>query len=452
MIPRIPGGARGLFFVLVVAAAAGVLLWPWAPASRGANAGLEPATGSGLEPASTPSGTDLITVEGSEESPLSRSEVTGEWQPVDSFLLSGVVTTEDGTPVPEASVTVRERGGLLAGERVHATADANGAFEVKGALSGTELVARAFHDGFVTSVGYGVRRGARDVRLVLRSAGSLRARVVRDDASRHMPMRASLRSEGAVHRTRVWQDGEIHFETIRPGRYTFLLAAETGDELFEEDVDIVGGETTDLGDIAIEQHTWEFLLTVVDAAGEPIANATARSIGGRNAFKQSFAADPEDGVIRVLSTEESVDLEVEASGFLKREIRGLSGPRTVVLDPMHSVEIRFVPEPSTLADTEHLTVTLRTAEPTGPVELITGGGAVGRLRVAPPLLFTNPGTYRIELVLMEVIVDENGVPSLSRATLELNEVVQLYEGENTVEVPVSDADVEELRRRLSKIR
>ena len=226
--------------------------------------------------------------------------------------IAGIVVDSNNEPVAEAEVSAGPD--FLSGDHADndwvlaagdtATSDGDGRFVLHGLEDGSYRLFAVRDAGGVRRVGErtGVvaKVGAKDVRLVLPSPGSLSGKVVLEAGG--APTDATI-SAGWENRTST-KDGNFHLAEVQPGTYDVRVSGAQFAEAVQRDVVVVAGKDVDLGTITVRPGR-KVIGQVVDGKGAPIEGA--RVMMGHLLFgdgKQVGGADDAEeqpGVRRVFS-------------------------------------------------------------------------------------------------------------------------------------------------------
>ncbi|WP_238539945.1 carboxypeptidase-like regulatory domain-containing protein [Corallococcus macrosporus] len=197
--------------------------------------------------ASTPEVLRTVTVRGTETVDASLRLETGA-------SVSGIVVDEHGRPVADATVDADNLPTQLDGTSLATHTDAEGRFTLHHLMEG-DCWLRASKDGYVFEDGRTpgrhsilrqglARSGAQDVRLVLRSLGHIRGRVVRRDGS---PITRFTLGEQTFRDP----EGAFHVAIERAGLQRLTFEAPGLTRAVRE-VQVAEGEDVDLGEIRLE--------------------------------------------------------------------------------------------------------------------------------------------------------------------------------------------------------
>lgn len=194
--------------------------------------------------------------------------------------IAGIVVDTANAPVARAMVIVRASGAHATSSytfaRATATTNERGQFELGGLEEGE-------HEIVVNAPSFGARReppapqrvraGDLDVRLVV-AAGAIAGRVLLDGTPvRYFGMAVTpSKMQGGQPTGIRASDGRFELRPIAPGTWRVSLLAPGTRLAFVDDVRVESGQTTSLGDIALERGV-RLAGVVRDASGAPVAGA-----------------------------------------------------------------------------------------------------------------------------------------------------------------------------------
>jgi hypothetical protein len=288
------------------------------------------------------------------------------------LALAGRIVDERGAPVEKARVLLQSTTPAKPPEQPRERAktvedlwqrqsDAAGRFELRGTCDAPNLRVTAFKDGYWSPNPIPVEAGASDVVLRLNRGAAIAGSVLLSPEGRKEKLMVQARLEaddgeprsyGAGGFNRVQKDGSFLLRGMRPGRFTVLLGlGQTGMPMALaefRDVRLEAGETSrdprlqnvDLTGLAT------VTLTVVDASGGPVGNASAALIGaGPSGSYARWGVTHSGGgangtEIKLLLPKRPADVKVGSRGFRPTVARGVDSDRQVVLQK--GIPIRVV--------------------------------------------------------------------------------------------------------------
>jgi len=279
------------------------------------------------------------------------------------MLVSGRVVDASRRPIPGASASVHLRT-LASGKeywpRVPTagtlrTAD-DGAFALYllpgETQPGEELRLETRAAGFVAEPERDVRRGDRNVEVVLTQAGALAGSLALDPGLAYDDVTLSLTGETPQF-VRLRSDATFEVAEVLPGTYSLEVRRRGANGQFErEPAALVGSLLVRAGEtcrdpriqaLRIESVLATLRIRVVDRASTPLTSA-AISIVGHGDARATLSKD--DGVCLVRCETLPVDLDVSAFGYQRQRLADVSADREVVLDAGFPIRLRASARPS----------------------------------------------------------------------------------------------------------
>ena len=279
------------------------------------------------------------------------------------LLVSGRVVDEAHRPVAGAISYVRERTMLSGEERwprvqtagTSRTAD-DGAFALYLSAGETqpseELRLETHAVGFVADSMRDVRRGDRNVEIVMKTAGALAGWLLLDRGLAHDDVSLSLSGQT---RQVVLLRADQTFEVLElsPGTYSLEVRRRGAIGRFErepaaliENLIVRAGETCRdprIQGLRIDNPLTTLRIRVLDRASTPLSGAAISIAGLADA---QAAISKIDGVCLVRCEALPIDLDVSAFGYARQRIANVSADRDVVLDAGFPIRLRTSAKPS----------------------------------------------------------------------------------------------------------
>ena len=264
-----------------------------------------PTPGGRFELRRISAGTYIVEVQAADHVDQTVSDVkvtTGKTTDVGKIVLSaggivrGVTVDGGGSPVPGATVTVREGRSVQFGSRARreATTDAAGRFELRGLPTGKGEVS-ARHKQYATSatveVAIDPSTGPAEARLTLLAGGTVQGTARRRDGrpvtGAVVQITTSGVSFGPTMNAPVRSDGSFVVEHCAPGKAKAVLLAGTAGrywDVLSKDIEVRDGDTTSvdltLTDVLVSGR--------VTRAGRPVANHRVGFSSGGPTMMMSF--------------------------------------------------------------------------------------------------------------------------------------------------------------------
>lgn len=210
--------------------------------------------------------------------------------------------------------------------------------------------------GFIGERGREVRRGDRNVEVVLTQAGALAGSLELEHGLVPAEVLVLLSSDERPDERRNGQlknDASFEIPELLPGTYSLDVRRLGANGQFEHEpavrVDnllVLAGETC--RDPRIQGLRIESLLTtlrirVVDRSLTPLKSAAISIVGHRDV---GAALSSEDGVCRLACESLPADLDVSAFGYQRQRLMNVSADREVVLDAGFPIRLRTSAKPS----------------------------------------------------------------------------------------------------------
>lgn len=259
--------------------------------------------------------------------------------------ISGRILDDAGKPVPGAKVSASSwsPGGVSEGE---AKSDGSGSFTLAGLEDGSFTV-QASAKGFGGASKSDVTPDKESIELTLQRAGTLKGRVVFGDPARPVsnftveanPKESSegnaafrMLRMGGTSRKQSDPRGEFSIEGLTPGSYTIVAKADGLQDLLKEGINVRSGETTDLGELALEAGGIVRGKVQSKPEGLPVAGAAVRVKGAGLFDPRSFQASRAGNVMTDLAGRfelrglpaGQITVVVEPAGLAKTEVSGIT--------------------------------------------------------------------------------------------------------------------------------
>lgn len=206
--------------------------------------------------------------------------------------------------------------------------------------------------GFVDEKRRDVRRGERNVEIVLAQAGALSGSLELDRGLGQDDVTLSLSSE-TKHFVMLRSDSTFEALGLLPGSYSLEVRRRGTNGRFEPEAAArVDGLVVLAGEICrdpriqglrIASVVASLRIRVVDRASTPLKGAAISIVGLSDAHP---AMSKDDGVCLVRCEVLPVDLEVSAFGYARQRFVNVSADREVVLDAGFPIRLRASAEPS----------------------------------------------------------------------------------------------------------
>jgi hypothetical protein len=280
------------------------------------------------------------------------------------LLVSGRVVDAGFRPIAGASVILRTHTVTAGGDfwpRIAVTGtlqtSADGAFALHlrpgEPPQGEELRLETRAEGFVAESERAVRRGERNVEVVLAQAGALAGSLELDQGLRTDDVTVFLSLAGARRQLGpVSSDETFEVRGLAPGAYALDVLRRGPTGSFEretaariEDLLVPAGETCRdprIQRLRIESVLSTLRIRVVDRASTPLKGAAVTIVAPPRA-RPTLSGD--DGVCLVRCETLPVDLEVAAFGYVRQRLSNVGTDRDVVLEPGFPIRLRTSLQP-----------------------------------------------------------------------------------------------------------
>jgi hypothetical protein len=298
-------------------------------------------------------GTWVVTVEAPDLAPVTVSDVKvsarattdiGQVRLTRGGTLRGSVVDPDGRPVPAAQVTARGGGSEFVsyGDRLVASTDIDGAFEIKGIPTGT-VKAMASHPNYAKAQVSGIEvdpaKGPAQTRMVMTQGGRIEGWARQRDGSPMLGVQVRLwpAESGALmgppELVPIQADGSFLIEHVAPGRHRATLMAGSAGRLHStqtREVNVHEGET-----VTVDFSSLEILVSGrVTRGGTPMPNVKLDLSGGTFTAVMRFvgaapsvparAAGPQR-MTAVTREDGAYDMIAEEPGSLRLSVESLDG-------------------------------------------------------------------------------------------------------------------------------
>jgi hypothetical protein len=298
------------------------------------------------------------------------------------LLVSGRIVDEAHRPIAGANAFVRARTTIRGEEhwpRVQTAGTIRTANDGTFALylsagepqPSEELRIETHAAGFVADSMRAVRRGDRNVEVVLKQAGALAGWLILDRGFAHDDVTVVL--TGAT-RQAVMLKPDQTFEVLElpPGTYSLEVRRRGATGAFERepasvinDLVIRAGETCRdprIQGLRIASVLTTLHIRVLDRASTPLKGAAVSIVGLASAQGMT---SKNNGVCLVRCVSLPVDLDVSAFGYARQRIANVSADRDVVLDAGFPIRLRTSARPSGGEPEYTLGVMLHSVDPNG---------------------------------------------------------------------------------------
>ncbi len=298
------------------------------------------------------------------------------------LLVSGRIVDSARRPLKDAFSLVLTRRALSHGEAWppvrtagrSATAE-NGEFAIylaPGEPPPTGELRLATHaQGYVTEDQREIRRGERNVEVVLARAGALAGSLALDPGLPQADLELVLSSEEREV-LQLRPDSTFEATGLQPGTYSFAVRIRGADERWErepathvEDLLVLAGETCRdprIQSLRIANVLPSLRIRVVDRASKPIENAGVSIARHRD---KPAALSGTDGLCVVRSQTLPVDLEVSAFGYLRQSLPGVDADREVVLETGYPIRLHTSTKPGGSNPNYSVNLHLSSLDPNG---------------------------------------------------------------------------------------
>jgi hypothetical protein len=279
---------------------------------------------------------------------LSRSFPPGETDLGDLMLLpeevlvSGRVVDEEGQGVSAFTARIEHSSGR--GQAGSQHGDADGAFAFHGAAPFAEMQLRIDPDGYVAPEAIPFTPGTRGLEIVVRRGGGLVGSLQPVPGLRFDDLFVVARDEigNTVGDGTIGADGTFELVGLPGGVLNVVFGSRPieGDVLEVPGVRVTRGERQSdprLQDLDLSDHLRVVRLTVGQADGLAAASGWVRPVRRE---KDPIAFVIEEGVARVLTRPEPIDLEVNVPGHRIVLLERVSTDQEVVLEPAFEVTLR----------------------------------------------------------------------------------------------------------------
>jgi hypothetical protein len=300
-----------------------------------------------------------------------------------AVLVAGTVTDQAGVPIPDASLTVRGRlrpefeveqpehmrahlarfpffGGPISRGR----SDAQGHFELRGEALCVEYELRATAEGHARTDPLVCAAGTADVRIVMSVGGGLEGRVLLGPEMRAEDLQLSLETQsvpgvsdsGDSVNPPLAADGSWSATGLRPGKWkvsvkkAHVVAWDPLVPALQAHVD--EGATTRVPDIDLSTGLRTLNIEVVDADGQPVAEAQGTFHGKGKAGNNDI--EVRNGRATIVTRHAEIEAWLGGPGFLCEHVPDLRDGTRIVLKRASRIELQLKdlaalpPEPYTL--------------------------------------------------------------------------------------------------------
>lgn len=316
------------------------------------------------------------------------------------ILVAGRVVDGRDRPVAAAAVKVAIARGSLAVsdcDTHRLKSDEDGAFALRLNRNVVEVRLFAEAEDHASGPEITVPPGTTDARILLRREGAIEASLRTHAGFPCELVRATLRRrvppewEGVPSR---WDGtpnaaGGIRFGGLLPGTYALSLRAP-GDPAplgTWEGLVVAEGETTRdvrLEEIDLRDRVRTVSVTVLGPGGGPASKGTVLVSPERAEAAGVMGFTLDGGPLRILTSEPSFDLLIEAEGCRRTRVDGIATDRTIRVEPRIPVRVRFDPELARRRD--GLVVRLELEVPGRDPDTLTGSFVDGNLFAVQTIL------------------------------------------------------------------
>ena len=299
-------------------------------------------------------------------------------------IVSGRVVDRIGHPVPGAKFSLRSRATVRDGEmwptiRMSGTQStaADGEFTLYVPLGKTlpsydlRLTTRA--EGYVDDRQRGVRRGERDVEVVLSSAGTLAGSLVFDEGLGPDDVRVWIRGSERKF-VPLRRDASFEVQALTPDTYSLEVVrretrwqTESRPAALIEGLLVRAGETCRdprIQNLFVDNPFQTLRIRVVDRSSTPLKGAVAGVQDG-GTYRQTVSGA--DGVCHVRVENLPIDLRLAAFGYRTQKLLGVDSDREVLLEAGLPIRLRVRIVPSREELEFGLSAWLKVVDETGEV-------------------------------------------------------------------------------------
>ncbi len=304
------------------------------------------------------------------------------------LVCDGVIVDPEGEPIAGAEIVLLEKIRPSPEFSYWSRADMpmqktgiDGKFRLRGGSgSESEMALRVSCQGFLRIEESLFAVGSSNLRIVMKRAGAVVGSLASMAEIPDNMIEARLRLEGGKdwHSERVKGDVSFEFESLKPGRYEFLITVFGLErDVFEiSGLDVRSGETLRdprLQKIELKSGLRRLRFMVVNNSGASIADTVAMVVPSRSGGERAGGVFVDDGRGEVLAASEPMSIWVYAPGHRSLRVPDLRDNQEIVLDPALQVSFQVPAEIMAAAAPRHFFARLKpTAKPAlGKTESVT---------------------------------------------------------------------------------
>lgn len=367
------------------------------------------------------------------------------------LLAGGRVIDEEGAPIPGVTVALTAIKGL---PTFSVVTGADGRFELRGAEPRRAVELSAYAEGYVSIDFQEAHAGASDVDLLMRTAGTIRGRVLAPPGrtAEQFGVRVTLAGTESwstpAWMTSIESDGSFALKHMSAGRYLVQVMSNERAIFARDSIELTRGGDVDLGTIDLTPQVKPVTLHITSESGEPLSGIyflpeAERQENpvfphmGTDLWTQVMPQTFERGELRLLLKELPFDIELASAGFRIERLR-LDQKRDIHMRPGLRVRIRSTKPLGAVPEGAEFLITLVSDQKelpsplhgTTPFESTPFDARGEALLVAP-----GPGAYWFEWSL------RRKSPGGFSARTQLDERQQIVVVESDVEQTISLAPV-----------
>ncbi|MNW35384.1 Endo-1,4-beta-xylanase A precursor [compost metagenome] len=218
------------------------------------------------------------------------SVVYGEIAPVDIIVaggaISGIISDEQGQPVPNAIISVSGAG------IVHsAKSNENGEYTLADLPEGQALTITAGKPGYTPESKPGVEVSIGEVKTgvnltIVLSSGTIQGKVVDDEGTPITDAKVFLRSSGQLFEVRSDSHGVYMLPYVPAGQnYTVTSVKENYLQATKDGINVAVGKITDAVNFTLARNTGSISGKVTDSSSKPVSGVNVTAMSGLKVYR-----------------------------------------------------------------------------------------------------------------------------------------------------------------------